>query len=378
MEHTVLQVNTEEKVPIQAGQIPNANSRTIFGNALLTSQFLRNYTNLPIFSDVRPEDIEDVTEHYRAYLGVEFDTDTVKKVRVTIDGALQEVYVIPLIEHKSYVDHDVAMQIFRYMAVIWYTYAKQQNSLHKGISHTKQFRYPLIIPIVYYEGARQWTAGFHLKERIAHADQMDGFVPDFRYHLVNCRDYTNEELRARYDEMSLVMLMNKIQNPGDYTDFFAVSGDYACSVYDKAPEDIKQVYSDIIWSLLMKMKVPVEEAREAIAKLEVGEMGYLFENAEKMDIQAERRNTKEARERAEAAEKKAEAAKQEAEAAKQEANIAKQNFEAANHIRELLIMDVILKNRETGKTKEEMREILCSRYGMAESEAEEKIRHYWK
>lgn len=47
-------------------------------------------------------------------------------------------------------------------------------------------------------------------------------------------------------------------------------------------------------------------------------MGYLFENMEKMDIQAERRNTQRERERAEAAEKRAEAAELEIQRLKRE------------------------------------------------------------
>ena len=56
------------------------------------------------------------------------------------------------------------------------------------------------------------------------------------------------------------------------------------------------------------MNVPVDEAREMMGEIGGRGMGYLFENMEKMDIQAERRNTQRERERAEAAEKRAEAA----------------------------------------------------------------------
>lgn len=55
------------------------------------------------------------------------------------------------------------------------------------------------------------------------------------------------------------------------------------------------------------MNVPVDEAREMMGEIGGRGMGYLFENMEKMDIQAERRNTQRERERAEAAEKRAEA-----------------------------------------------------------------------
>ena len=38
-------------------------------------------------------------------------------------------YVISLIEHKSDIDYDVAMQLLRYMTVIWQDYKDMQLSL---------------------------------------------------------------------------------------------------------------------------------------------------------------------------------------------------------------------------------------------------------
>lgn len=45
----------------------------------------------------------------------------------------------------------------------------------------------------------------------------------------------------------------------------------------------------------MKLNVPPEEAEKCLENVRDGEMGIWFENMEKMDIQAERRNTAEAR-----------------------------------------------------------------------------------
>ena len=36
------------------------NTRKIFTNDTQASQFLRNYTNIPLFANVQPEDIKDV------------------------------------------------------------------------------------------------------------------------------------------------------------------------------------------------------------------------------------------------------------------------------------------------------------------------------
>ena len=50
------------------------------------------------------------------------------------------------------------------------------------------------------------------------------------------------------------------------------------------------------------MNVPVDEVKEMMGDIGGRVMGYLFENMEKMDIQAERRNTQREKERADAAE----------------------------------------------------------------------------
>ncbi len=78
-------------------------------------------------------------------------------------------------------------------------------------------------------------------------------------------------------------------------------------------------------------------------------MGYLFENAEKMDIQAERQNTKEERERADAAELRF--------------NQAIDNF--------------ILHEKVSAKTKEDVSESLQTIYGMTEADAKKRIGTLW-
>ena len=215
--------------------VRDVNSREIFKNDLLTSQFLRNYTNIPLLSNVMPEDIGDVykrqSQKYQAFLGVEYEADTIKKVYIrSTDGTIEkEVYVLSLIEHKSEIDYDVAMQLFRYMSVIWQDYKATQNKKHKGVSASADFRYPLIIPIVYYEGKKEWTAGLHLKDRIDFSEEMIEYIPDFTYQVVSLNKYTNEELSKKHDEMSLVMLINKIQSSEDTKEFQKVSETMAVS-----------------------------------------------------------------------------------------------------------------------------------------------------
>ena len=299
--------------------VRDVNSREIFKNDLLTSQFLRNYTNIPLLSNVMPEDIEDVSQKYQAFLGVEYEADTIKKVYIrSTDGTIEkEVYVLSLIEHKSEIDYDVAMQLFRYMSVIWQDYKATQNKKHKGVSASADFRYPLIIPIVYYEGKKEWTAGLHLKDRIDFSEEMIEYIPDFTYQVVSLNKYTNEELSKKHDEMSLVMLINKIQTEEDLSEFRKVSEEMVDSTYGNAPDEIKEIYKKILWSLLMKLKVPNEEASNIIGEIGGHGMGYLFENMDEIDIGALKRNTAREKQRADEEKQRADEEKQRADEEKQ-------------------------------------------------------------
>ena len=103
-------------------------------------------------------------------------------------------YLISLIEHKAQVDYNVVMQILRYMVFIWEDYEKRENGKTKGISKTKQFKYPPILPIIYYDGIANWTAALHLKERIFFSEIFGKYVPDFECMLIPLHKYSNQEI----------------------------------------------------------------------------------------------------------------------------------------------------------------------------------------
>ncbi len=274
------------------------NSKRIFSNPILYAQFLRDNFDIPILKNVQPEDIEDVSDRYQTYLGIEFESDTVKKIRLRDrEGNLrgESLYLISLLDHKSYVDYNVSMQLLRYMVCIWDDYGKEEEQKKAKCTTRKGFRYPAILPIVYYEGKRKWTAGLHLRDRIQMSDVFGEYTPDFTYEVIRNHDYSNEELLSRGDEMSLIMLINKIQSAEDFHQFRQMSAEEMDQILDEAPESIIKVIADTLYSLLMKMNVPVDEANEYVDFVEDHHMGYLFENMEKMDIQEERRHTAEAR-----------------------------------------------------------------------------------
>ena len=108
---------------------------------------VRNYMDMPILKSIRAEDIEDVSERYLPMFTEERNSDTVKRVKISEKDTL---YFISFIEHKTNVDYNICMQLLRYMVYIWEDYEKEAEKQHKGITKTKDFKYPPILPIVYY------------------------------------------------------------------------------------------------------------------------------------------------------------------------------------------------------------------------------------
>lgn len=388
----------------------DVSSKKVLGNPILYAQFLRDNVKIPFLKDVQPEDIEDVSERYIPYLGTEFESDTVKKVHLhnrqnkdqtvseqrsekahEYDPLKEPFFLISLTEHKSQVDYDVAMQLLKYMLCIWLDYKKEMEQKKEGTSERKSFRYPLIIPIVYYEGKALWTADRQFHARISCGEPLRGWVPDFTYEVVRLHDYSNEELLARGDEMSLIMLFNKIQDMMDLSKFLKLPQEKLDDMVRDTPEAILDIIVSVMESLCVKIGATEEEMQECVSRVRERRMGYLFENIEKMDIQAERRNTAEARAEAQKAQEEAKRAREEAEKAREEAKaeVERAKREAEEKAQMLkedmeekmkkdMARSLVRVCRELGATKEETVEKIIRNCNMDEKEASEKVDIYWQ
>ena len=261
-------------------------SKTIFRDPTLCCQFLRDYVDHPLLKNLRPEDIEDYTDRFVSYFGVEFQADTVKRIRLRgVGKKFSEFYLISLIEHKSKVDYNISVQLLKYMVCIWAEYERQFEVKYQGEVKNKSFRYPPILPVVYYEGTGSWTAPMHLRERIFMHEVFSEYVPDFTYCLVNNRDYTNEKLLEYNDEMSLIMLLNKIQNAADLSRFLKIPPEEINRIVKESPETVIDIIVMVIQALCTKLNVSKEDTEECVKKVRTRDMGYLWENMEKIDVQ---------------------------------------------------------------------------------------------
>ncbi|MBQ8233209.1 MAG: Rpn family recombination-promoting nuclease/putative transposase, partial [Lachnospiraceae bacterium] len=269
-------------------------SRLVFEDPILCAQFLRDYVKIPMLQSVRPEDIEDVTERYLPLFTSEREADTVKRIKIDNEKA---IFLISLIEHKTKVDYNVIMKLLRYMCYIWEDYEKEKQAesdrkkeeeeakhREKGsVSAHKDFKYPPILPIVYFEGSGKWTAVRSLKDRINLSDIFEQYIPDFSYELVRLHDYSNDQLMEHSDEMSLIMLLNKLQSMADLQGISQVQ-EYKKDLLKDTPQHLIDIIGMVTTALLNRMSLPQDEIDEVLDLIKERKMPELFECFEKVDV----------------------------------------------------------------------------------------------
>ncbi|MBP3543168.1 MAG: Rpn family recombination-promoting nuclease/putative transposase, partial [Lachnospiraceae bacterium] len=197
-------------------------------------------------------------------------------------------------EHKANIDYNVVMKILRHMVFIWEDYEKEMDKKQPGLSKTKGFQYPPVLPIIFYDGKDSWSAATHLKDRIFLSDVLTEYIPDFNCILVQLKNYSNTELMKRKDELSIIMMIEKLQKASDFSVLGTdVSPQYLQDVTSESPAYLLDIMAQIIEILLLRLNVPSEEASDFAGQVKERHMGELFTHFETYDVQATRREERE-------------------------------------------------------------------------------------
>lgn len=271
----------------------DSGAKLIFDNHILCAQFLRGYTDVELLKNVEPEDIEDISERFLWMWQEGRDSDSVKRIRVKGVPGVDTIFLIALIEHQSKVDFDMSFRILRYIVQILTDYAEEQEKKQKGITKTKGFRYPPILPVVFYDGPGNWTAETSFRERVYLNDILGEYIPDFHYIVVPLSKYTNQQLVDKGDELSLIMLVDKLRSVADFRNLSGLPEEYFENISQNSPESVLKLIGKIISVVLLRMNVPKDEVADFTDRIERRDFSMLFENFEAYDVQETRRISKE-------------------------------------------------------------------------------------
>ena len=281
--------NTTTSNGVQNSHTKDNAAKIVFGDPVLCAQFLKGYTDIPLFKEIKPEDIENVSSHFLPLFQESRDSDTVNKIRI----GDSEIYLIALIEHQSENDFDMSFRILRYIVFIWTDYAAQQEKLHKGITKSKAFLYPPILPIVYYEGTSTWSAPLNFKDRVFLSDVFGDYIPSFHYLVVPLNKYSKQDLIEKNDELSLIFLINQLQSSSEFHDLKDIPKEYTEHLTEDTPDYLLKIIGKVIAVLLHKLNVPDEEVYEVTDQITRRKFSMMFDNFQAYDVQETRRVSRE-------------------------------------------------------------------------------------
>lgn len=284
--------NSRKETVVKNKKVKDSGAKLIFDDPILCAQFLRGYVDIELLKDVQPEDIEDISERFVSMWQEERDSDSVKKIHLRGQDELP-MFLITIVEHQSDVHYDMAFRMLRYIVMVMTDYENEQEKLHKGITRTKEFRYPPILPIVYYEGTDTWTAARNFKDRVYLSDTLGKYIPSFEYLVVPLQSYTNQELIDKQDELSLIFLINKLRSSEEFKKLKEIPEEYFENLHQNTPEYLLKLIGKIIAVLLYRMNVPREEVEEFTDQIERRKFSMLFDNFEAYDVQEARRISRE-------------------------------------------------------------------------------------
>ena len=172
-------------------------------------------------------------------------------------------------------------------------YEAEQERLHPGITKTKDFKYPPILPVIYYEGTDAWTAVHNFKDRVYLSDVFGKYIPDFEYLIVPLRAYTNQELIEKQDELSLIFLINKLRSSEEFKNLKEIPKEYFNNLEENTPDYLLKLIGKIVAAFLYRMNIPRKEVEEFTDQIMRREFDMLFDSFEAYDVQETRRISRE-------------------------------------------------------------------------------------
>ena len=251
--------------------------KLIFDDHRLFADFLRDFINIDILKNVKPEDIEDMRERFLPLFEESRDADTVKRINLKDNTPC---FVIAILEHESQVNYRSSFKMLLYIGLVLNEWEKEAEKNDPGSSKRKDFKYPPVLPMILYDGKSDWTAERNFLERTHLNTIFEKYIPKFEYELVNLNDYSEEEIMRFGGALSYLLLIDKIRSSKDKTRITSLPADYVEKLKLQIPEDLNKLLVDIILSLMNKSGYDRNESEAAVAiveKVEKKEYGGMFE-----------------------------------------------------------------------------------------------------
>jgi len=126
----------------------------------------------------------------------------------TLNGKKVIFYI--LLELQSTVDYRMPYRLLLYIVEILRYYYNHADINERD---NKDFKFPVVFPIVFFSGKDTWTVPLNLKEVFSDYETFGDYVLNFEYMLVNAKGYDNDILKSFSSKLlGLILMLEKAKN----------------------------------------------------------------------------------------------------------------------------------------------------------------------
>ena len=174
-----------------------------------------------------------------------------------------------LLEHQSFKDNSIAYRLYKYYNLIL------EDSVNTNKLHTKNYKIPLITPILLYTGNKPWdlVPNFaHHQFDLNYNDNLSNGKLSLTYNFINIHDFSKEELLKKHSMVAYVMAIDKCNNVSDLVDTINFVFDlcnnkqkdylYRIIIYILKPIIPKEIYDGLIQKFNKEEDMYMEELIE--------------------------------------------------------------------------------------------------------------------
>jgi hypothetical protein len=165
--------------------------------------------------------------------------------------------------------------MLRYIALVLDNYEKEVEMEHPGLSLTKNFKYPPVLPLVFYDGPGLWTAQLNFADRTRMKEVFAKYIPNFEYELIALNKYSIEDLMGFHDALSVIMSMDKLPKHGGAVALEKLLKEYISTLH--IPGNLRKLMVDALTVLLDKLDVPEQRIAAITDTIEKKEVTGMFD-----------------------------------------------------------------------------------------------------
>ena len=168
-------------------------------------QLIRSFSKTDWSKQVEETDLVLIDKTFILQDFQNIEADIVYKAKIKD----RDVIFYILLELQSTVDFLMPYRLLLYMTEIWRDIFKNTD---KNEANRKDFRLPVIVPMVLYNNDMPWTAPVNFKDSLDSPELFEKHVLNFRYILINVHEYNKEELLELENLMGAVFLLDQAKD----------------------------------------------------------------------------------------------------------------------------------------------------------------------